>query len=517
MANLSYSQPSVNVHDFAMIPRPDIPRSRFRIQTSHKTAINAGLLYPFYVDEVLPGDTFNMRATVFGRISTPIFPVMDNLYLETFFFFVPNRLVWKNWVKMMGQQDNPSDSISYVVPTVTGVHNYNTLGDFFGLPTAQSIVSNALPFRAYNLIFNEWFRDQNLVSSVPVNRDSDGPDNLADYVLRRRGKRHDYFTSALPWVQKFAATPLPLGVSAPVVGIGAPSFTTASGTRWLAHAGGDDIWRAGGVTAAGTATWATPNLVADLSAATAATINQLRQAFQVQKLLERDARGGTRYTELVRSHFGVTSPDARLQRPEYIGGGRSVVQFEAIPQTSQTDATPQGRLSAAGTVLGSDHGFHYSSTEHGYIIGLLNIRADMSYQQGQRRLWSRSTRFDFYFPVFANLGEQAILNREIYYQNSAADNQVFGYQERWAEYRYHPAYVTGLMRSTSPLPLDAWHLAQRFTSLPTLNETFIGEDPPVARVVAVPSQAHFLIDAFFDCSVARPMPMYSVPGLVDHF
>ncbi len=524
---------SVNVHQFAMIPRADIPRSKFDSQKSYKTTFDSGFLVPVYVDEVLPGDTINLQMTAFARLATPLFPIMDNMHLDSFFFFVPNRLVWENWQKFMGERyPNPDSSISYVVPTCTspaGGYAVNSLQDYMGLPTAGQIVAPntvthcAFWTRAYNLIFNEWFRDQNLQNSAVVDID-DGPDNPSDYVLRRRGKRHDYFTSALPWPQKGSAVTLPLGTTAPIY-TDAPLNNRISvySTTQSAYKG---LYEGGlpGVSMSPTDVTANNKLYADLSAASAATINQLRQSFQIQKLLERDARGGTRYTEIIRSHFGVVSPDARLQRPEYLGGGSTPVSINPVAQTSATGLTagtsPQGNLAAFGTALAYNHGFTYSATEHGVLIGLVSVRADLTYQQGLPRMWSRSTRYDFYFPAFATLGEQAVLNKEIYCQGTSADNDVFGYQERWAEYRYKPSQITGLFRSTAAGTLDAWHLAQRFGSLPTLNSTFIQDTPPVDRVVAIGAGANgkqFLFDAFFNVRQARPMPMYSVPGLIDHF
>jgi hypothetical protein len=514
-----------------MVPRAEIPRSSFNIQTAHKTTFDSGFLVPVYVDEVLPGDTFNLRMTAFARLATPLYPTMDNLYLDSFFFFVPNRLIWNNWQRFMGQQDNPTDSISYVVPTTstpTGGYAVGSIFDYMGLPTVgqvgagSTVTHNVLHLRAYNLIYNEWFRDENLQNSVTVNK-GDGPDAYTDYTLLRRGKRKDYFTGALPWPQKGTAVSLPLGTSAPIVGSNAVgSFAGVkdlSGNLRNLSVTGTNTFVNTGAPLAGTV-----GLVADLSAATAATINQLRQSFQIQKLLERDARGGTRYTEIVRSHFGVISPDARLQRPEYLGGGSTPIQINPIAQTSGTNAsgtsTPLGNLAAMGTGLGHGHGFTQSFTEHGVIIGLVSVRADLTYQQGLRKMWSRSTRYDFYFPAFAMLGEQAILNKEIYVTGNSTDSDVFGYQERWAEYRYNPALITGLFKSTSAGTIDGWHLAQKFTSLPTLNSTFIQENPPVDRILAVGAAANgqqFLCDTFFKNRVARPMPMYSVPGLIDHF
>lgn len=504
---------SVMEHTFSRVPNVEIPRSSFDRSHGRKSTFDAGYLVPIFVDEALPGDTFNLDMAGFARMATPLFPLMDNLKMETFFFAVPNRLVWDNWQKFCGEQANPGDSTEYVVPTITSTATYGyqnqSLEDYFGLPTGiPDLEHSALWHRAYNLIYNEWFRDQNLQDSVVVNTD-DGPDSPLDYSLLKRGKRADYFTSSLPWPQKGESVKLPLGTQAAVKTPG-----TASTDYGSMSTDASKVMFAGVGAATGF------DLYADLTDATAATINQLRQAFQVQKLLERDARGGSRYTEIVRSHFGVTSPDARLQRPEYLGGGSANINITPIAQTSSTDATtPQGNLAGYGTSAFGNHGFTKSFTEHCVIIGLICVRADLTYQQGLNRMWSRQTRLDYYWPALNALGEQAVLNKEIYAQGSlaATDEDVFGYQERYAEYRYKPSEITGKFRSNDAATLDSWHLSQRFTSLPTLNATFIQETPPMDRVVAVPSEPDFLFDAYFSMRCARPMPLYGVPGYIDHF
>lgn len=520
--------PSVMTHSFSQVPKAEIPRASFDRSSGYKTAFDSGYLVPIFVDEALPGDTFSLNATFFARLATPLHPFMDNVFINSFFFFVPYRLLWDNFQKFMGEQRNPGDSTDYLIPIMTapvGGYAIDSIYDYMALPVGVAgYTHSSLPLRAYNLIWNEWFRDQNLQNSV-TNLTGDTPDPTATYALLRRGKRHDYFTSCLPWPQKGPGVDIPLGTSAPIL----PSSVNVQPTFNVIGGGTTNAPMQGGVTGAlgiapapsalGNLAWNQPNLIADLTQATAATINQLRQAFQVQKLYERDARGGTRYTEIIRAHFNVVSPDARLQRPEYLGGGQTSLSLQQVPQTSSTDTepTPQGNLAAYGTATGTGHGFSKSFTEHGVILGLVSIRADINYQQGLNRMWSRRTKFDFYWPALSHIGEQAVLNKEIFTQATATDDEAFGYQERFAEYRYRPSQITGQMRSAAPQSLDTWHLAQDFAALPALNAAFIEDNPPLERVLAVTDEPQIIMDAFYKLRCARPMPVYGVPGLIDHF
>ncbi len=549
----------VNQSHFAMIPQANIRRSVFDRSHVYKTTFNEGQLIPYFVDEVIPGDTFTLNPVEFCRLATPVVPFMDNIYIESFFFFVPSRLVYDKWVNLCGEQENPEDSTDYLVPTVVlNGDMTNKLPDYMGIACASgtfnNVSVNCLPFRSYWLIWNEWFRDENLQKSVKISKGEESavlekmgqntanpnyglPSGISNwYDPAPRGKRYDYFTGALPWPQKGPAVDLPIG------GTGQLSITggTLTGPGYDIGAGRSSQYQ-GHLLGYGTSfseeLYQTSTYVsgkqntnpvqipqisltgaAEMSNLSAVTINSLRQAFMLQRYYEIDARGGTRYTEKLQAHFGVTNPDARLQRPEFLGSHSSMMNINPVTQTSSTDSTtPQGNLAAYGLNAQRYHAFTKSFSEFGYVIGLINVRADLTYQQGVNKLWLRSDVLDFYWPSFAHLGEQAIQNIEIYCQGNADDQKVFGYQERYAEYRYKPSLITGQFRSTYKEPLDIWHLSQKFASLPTLSDEFIQDHPPISRVVAVPSYPHFLLDVKFNLKCIRPMPMYGIPGMMGHF
>lgn len=542
---------------FALNPTNlDIARSTFRRDHSVKLSFNVGDVIPFYVDEVLPGDTFQVKTSMVARLQTLLTPMMDNLYLDTYFYFVPNRIVWQHWRELMGENTQSAwiPTTEYSVPQVSappGGWSIGSIADYMGIPTGvPRLFVNALPFRAYALIMNEWFRDENLSDplNIPVDDATLGGSNGTNYITDvvkggmpfKAAKFHDYFTSALPAPQKGPDVTIPVsgGANYPVKALSTDVTAPGNEAIHIATMSGSpynrlsvnqnvspepgSIWAVENSIPSGKQPVIPTNLWAiNDGSVSAATINQLRMAFQVQKLYEKDARGGTRYIEILKSHFGVTSPDARLQRPEYLGGNRIPVNINQVVQNSatQADGTPLGDT-AAFSVTTDVHGdFIKSFVEHGFVIGVMVARYDHTYQQGLERFWSRKDRLDYYFPVFANIGEQPILNKEIYAQGTAQDDEVFGYQEAWADYRYKPSRVAGEMRSKAPTSLDVWHLADEYTTLPKLSDAWIREDKTnVDRVLAVTSSVsnQMFADLYIQCKATRPMPVYSIPGLIDH-
>lgn len=517
---------------FATTPNINIQRSTFDRSHGTKTTFDPDWIIPVMVDEILPGDTYNVSMHGFGRLLTPLVPFMDNLYIDFFAFFVPNRLVWDNWEEFITgwNQQTKTPSTRTIPLAKNAATGPGTLADHFGIPDADAshktteMGINALPFRGFNLIYNEWFRDQNLISPITVDT-SDGPD-MTLYGLLKRMKRHDYFTSGLPWPQKGSDVRIPHATVAPVLTnsekINLTEYASFTNREIYLEPTTNNMRVSGASPAATTsAAFGTETgLKTDLSSASG-TISELRTAYQIQIMLERDARGGSRYIEQLKSHFQVTVPDFRLQRPEFIAQGTWNVNTNPVTQTSESGSTPQGNLAAFSTVSGKMN-FVHSFQEHGYLFILASARADLNYQQGLNRMWSRQTRYDFYWPEFAHLSEQATLKKEIfmvpYNTIPNTNNEVLNYQERYAEYKYKPSVITGRFNSGYSPNLEQWHLAQEFAAVPAFNETFMASNTPISRVLAVvPNNDAFYCDFWFNMKCTRPMPIYSIPGLSDHF
>lgn len=546
---------------FGMQPEIETQRSSFDLSFDHKTTFNTGDLVPIMVQEILPGDTFSLDTNFIVRMQTPIKPVMDNAYIDIYFFFVPNRLTWDKWEEFMGENKDGAwddDITEYNIPgiavTSTQPYTKGTVADHMGLPINAPLGTdiNCLPFRGYTLIWNEWFRNQNLQAPLPTYHQNDNVHTLTKNDLKdpsyggamlKVNKFADYLTTALPEPQKGDPVLIGIGNNAPVVGTGDAlgiKWSTNQEDRYLGYSTSGSNHVTLSITNGQAGTTSTnmysptnnsllgvstdpdkSGLVADLAQATSVTINQLRQAFQIQKFLETDARSGTRYIEIIKGHFGVTSADARMQRPEYLGGERFPINMDQVLQTSESSSgSPQGNT-AAFSLTGAKEsaGFTKSFTEHGYIIGVACVRTDHSYQQGVNRMWARKRKFDFYWREFAHLGEQEINEYEIY-NGKNVTNKTFGYQERYGEYRYNQNIITGEMRSTYAKPLDVWHYGDYYESQPNLSAEW-GEETTanVDRTLAVQSTVsdQFLAEFYFKIKATRPMPLYGVPGLIDHF